>query len=79
MNPFEMVAIIVAVVMIATVLKSRYRYQHRVDDSDPAERAEAIRLRDEVKQLKERIHVLERIATEKENSLAREIDDLRDR
>jgi cell division protein FtsB len=78
MNSYEMVAIIVAVVMFATVLKARYR--HRApDDSDPVEKAEAIRLRDEVKQLKERIHVLERITTDRENSLAREIDDLRDR
>ena len=37
------------------------------------------RLKDEVRQLKERIQVLERITVEKENSLAREIDELRDR
>jgi len=78
MNSYEMVAIIVAVVMIATVLKARYRYS-RPSDSGPVETAESLRLREEVKALKERIHVLERIATEKENSLAREIDDLRDR
>ena len=36
-------------------------------------------LRDEVRQLKERIHVLERITVEKENSLAREIEDLRNK
>ena len=33
----------------------------------------------EIARLKERLHVLERIAVEKENSLAREIDGLRDR
>ena len=43
------------------------------------ERAENLRLRDEVKELKERLKVLERITVEKENSLSREIDDLRDR
>ena len=43
------------------------------------EAAEAIRLREEVKALKERLHVLERIATEKENSLAQQIEELRDR
>jgi uncharacterized membrane protein len=78
MNPFEMVVLIVAIVMIATVMKARVQGRHRID-TDPAEAAEAIRLREEVKALKERIHVLERIATEKENSLAREIDDLRQR
>ena len=37
------------------------------------------RLHGEVEQLKDRIKVLERIAVEKENSLAREIESLRDR
>ena len=44
-----------------------------------AERAETLRLRDEVKQLKERLHVLERIAVEKEDTLSRQIEELRDR
>ena len=39
---------------------------------------ETMRLRDEVRQLKERLHVLERIAVDKENSLARQIDELRE-
>jgi uncharacterized protein YlxW (UPF0749 family) len=80
MNPFEMVVLIVAMVMIAGVLKSRHgSRRHGRDDSDPVERAETLRLRDEVKMLKERLHVLERITTEKENSLSREIEELRDR
>ena len=79
MNPFEMVAIIVVAVMIASVLRAKYGHRRRDPDVDPREHAEALRLREEVKQLKERIHVLERIATERENSLAREIDELRDR
>lgn len=78
MNPFEMVAIIVVAVMIATVLKARY-HRRGGDEAEPQERAETLRLRDEVKQLKERLHVLERIATDKENSLARQIEELRDR
>jgi uncharacterized protein YlxW (UPF0749 family) len=77
MNPFEMVVLIVAIVMIATVVKSRQR--GRVAAENPQERVETSRLRDEVKQLKERIHVLERIATDRENTLARQIDELRDR
>lgn len=40
---------------------------------------ETDRLRDEVQELKERIKVLERIAVDKENSLAKEIESLRDR
>ena len=43
------------------------------------EEAENIRLREEVKMLKERVQTLERITVDKENSLAREIDSLRDR
>lgn len=77
-----MVVIIVAMVMMAGVFKARYgvgrdrhgRSAHGVGDSD----AETQRLREEVKVLKERLHVLERITVEKENSLEREIERLRD-
>jgi uncharacterized protein YlxW (UPF0749 family) len=47
--------------------------------SNPQGEAENRRLRDEVSQLKDRLKVLERIAVEKENSLANEIESLRDR
>lgn len=81
MNPFEMVAVIVVAVMIASVLRAKYG--HRRGDSpggeSPQERAENLRLREEVKELKERLHVLERIAVEKEDTLSREIEQLRDR
>lgn len=77
MNPFEMVVLIVAVVMIASVVKARFQHRSR-SEPDPAEQAETLRLRDEVKQLKERLHVLERIATDRENTLERQIEELRD-
>ena len=80
MNPFEMVAIIVVAVMIASVLRARYGHNRRDGREVTAEeRAETLRLRDEVKQLKERLHTLERIAVDKENSLSRQIEELRDR
>ena len=81
MNPFEMVAIIVVAVMIASVLRAKYGHRRRGEGGEisPQERAESLRLREEVKELKERLHVLERIATDRENSLAREIEELRDR
>jgi len=82
MNPFEMVVLIVAIVMVASIVRARYGYSRRggrIEGSSPEERAENLRLRDEVKELKERIKVLERITVEKENSLAKQIDDLRDR
>ena len=79
MNPFEMVAIIVVTVMIASVLRAKYSHRRRDVESDPVEKVETLRLKDEVKQLKERIHVLERIATDKESTLSRQIEELRDR
>lgn len=79
MNSYEMVALIVIAVMIASVLKARYHARSGSPESDPEERAESLRLRDEVKELKDRIKVLERITVEKENSLAQQIDELRDR
>lgn len=72
-----MVVLIVAVVMIASIFKARARFHYRVDDG--AAGAENQRLRDEVQQLKERLKVLERITVEKENSLSKEIESLRDR
>ena len=80
MNPFEMVAIIVVAVMIASVLRAKYGHSRRREvEADPREHAENLRLREEVKELKERIKVIERITVEKENSLSRQIEELRDR
>ncbi len=79
MNQFEMIVLIVAIVMIAGVFKARYGSRHRRREVEGGADLETLRLRDEVKQLKERLHVLERITTDKENSLSREIEELRDR
>ena len=85
MNPFEMVVLIVGIVMLAGVLRAKYGHQHRGrrgeigDQTSAQEQAETLRLRDEVKALKDRIQVLERITVEKENSLERQIEQLRDR
>ncbi|MEO6248632.1 MAG: hypothetical protein ABIO85_08650 [Sphingomicrobium sp.] len=83
MNPFEMVVIIVAIVAVANVLKVRRaaRDHGALLDVTPNsdESGENRRLRDEVTQLKQRVQVLERITIEKENSLEREIEQLRDR
>jgi hypothetical protein len=76
MNPFEMTVILVAIIMFAAVFKARYK---AMENRGPVESAENARLRDEVKQLQERLKVLERITVEKENSLAKEIESLRDR
>ena len=71
--------LIVAIIMIALVLKARYQNRAIASEASPAEEAENRRLREEVKELKDRLKVLERITVEKENSLSREIEELRDR
>ena len=78
MNGQEFVIILLVVVFAFSLMKRRMGVRHvwerpAVDD-DP----ETHRLRDEVSQLKERIKVLERITVEKENSLAKESESLRD-
>ena len=78
-NPFEMVILIVLIVTVGSIIRGRRSHRHREDRAAPEEQVETLRLQDEVKQLKERIHVLERIATDKDNALSREIDSLRDR
>ena len=86
MNSGElMVVLIVAIVMVASIARAKYGYGRygRFDRGNPGidaqGRAEKQRLRDEVSQLKDRIKVLERITVDKENSLANEIESLRDR
>lgn len=86
MNPFEFVLIIIAMVFGFAFLKNRleangdwHMGSPKVDLPGMAETGETKRLREEVADLKERIKVLERITVEKENSLARQIDELRDR
>ena len=88
MNPFEMVVLIVAIMAVAGVMRARYgaprtgRFmrRHRAwQDENQAEDPEKEMLRDEVKELKERVAVLERIATDSSSSLEREIEQLRDR
>ena len=80
MNPLELIAIIVIAGMIASVFRSRFG-AHRRDPmpTEPRENHETAQLKQEVQALKQRIQTLERIAVDKENSLAREIEQLRDR
>jgi uncharacterized protein YlxW (UPF0749 family) len=77
-----MVVLIVAIVMIASIVKARYSHRHRPIEGAgeiPGDNRENQRLREEVTALKDRLAVLERITIEKENSLEREIEQLRDR
>ena len=67
----------------ASIVRARYGYGRHGPrgggEISPADQAENLRLRDEVRELKERLKVLERITVEKENSLSTEIESLRDR
>ena len=74
--------LIVAIIVIGTIVRAKYgygRHGRRNGGIGAEEHAENLRLRDEVKELKERLKVLERITVDKENSLSRQIDELRDR
>lgn len=71
MNPFEMVVLIVAIVMIASVLR---RGRNRLG---PGQGADSEALHAEIARLKDRVEVLERIATDGSRRLSDEIEDLR--
>ncbi|URD61350.1 phage shock protein B [Sphingomonas sp. KRR8] len=90
MNAPEFILAIIVITGIFSIIRARMglqtmhsRWRDRrngfVDDQSERPNAEAARLTEEVRQLKERIQVLERITVDKENSLARQIDELRDR
>ena len=77
MGGFEMVVVIVVVGAISSTLQltMKHRHERRQRRADP----EPDRLREDVRQLKERLAVIERITVEKENNLERQIESLRDR
>jgi uncharacterized protein YlxW (UPF0749 family) len=82
MNAYEFVLALVLMMFVLGIIRHKMGIPARSmrqmrgcgEDSE-----EAVRLREEVRTLQERIKVLERITVEKENSLAREIESLRDR
>lgn len=81
----EWAFMVVAIVGIVTWGKIHRAKHGIIEDKHGNERVvprdggDAERLRAEVCDLKERIATLERITVDRENSLARQIDDLRDR
>lgn len=82
-NPFSMVVAIVLITAIAGVLRAKYKAEHGIVEDEHGEPRRLVdpdagRMREEIKQLKDRIAVLERIATDKSNRLEDEIEALRD-
>ena len=77
MNQYNMVVLIVLIVMVANVFKVRHKaHQGR---SGGLDEAEALRMKEDMKMLRDRVAVLERIATDREHSLARQIEELREK
>jgi len=89
MNPFEMVVLIVLITAIASIVRARYgivrtgRGKEEIYVGGREHDAEKELLRGEVRELKDRIAVLERIVTDGDRNrglaLEREIEALRDK
>ena len=86
MQVFEMVVLVVAIVTVGRIVRVRYegsRFEgsNRDNRQDFDQGSTERRLREEVSSLKERIAVLERLATDDTNAarLDREIEKLRDK
>ena len=80
-NVVIMVVLIVLITSIAGVMRAKYSVRRdRHGNPLPAhDSAETERMREEMKVLKERLAVLERIATDRNRSLEQEFERLRDR
>ena len=81
MNPFEFVLAIIVITGIFSLLRARMGVRHRCErpESEARDSDENLRLRSQVKQLQERIHVLERIVTDRGVETAAQIEALRER
>jgi hypothetical protein len=85
MNPFEMVVLIVGISAVASVLRAKYgvvrrgRGRHATEEFVGRNDPENERLKSEITALKDRIAVLERLATDNHSAVAldREIEKLR--
>jgi hypothetical protein len=86
-EPFSMVVAIVLIVTIGRIIRSRHKAQNGIieDNAGNQQRImqdpETARMREEIATLKDRIQVLERIATDNNsaNDLNRQIEELRNR
>ena len=83
MNPFEFVLAVIILVFAFSIITHKrgipVRSMRQMRGDPPANDAENERLRGQVKQLQDRIHVLERIVTDRGVETAAQIEALRDR
>ncbi|MEQ1550024.1 hypothetical protein [Sphingorhabdus sp.] len=89
-DPFTMVVAIIAIITIGKIIQSKHQAKYGIiEDQDMlgnktqrlANKTDTQALQNEITELKERIKVLERIATDNTNAfdVSREIEALRDR
>lgn len=89
-DPFTMVVAIIAIITIGKIIQSKHQAKYGIiEDQDMlgnktqrlANNTETQALQNEISELKERIKVLERIATDNSSAIdvSREIEALRDR
>ena len=90
MDPFQMVVAIIAIITIGKVIQTKQKAKHGiVEDENFMEtkthrllnNADTQQMQDEIRALKERIQVLERIATDNNSAsdINRQIEELRSR
>lgn len=90
MDPFQMVVAIIAIITIGRVIQTKQKAKHGIVEDENVMGTKARRLlnnadtqqmQDEIRALKERIQVLERIATDNNNTsdINRQIEELRSR
>ena len=81
MNPYEFVLAVIVLVFVLGVIRHKMgipaRSMREMRGDPPANDAENARLRGQVKQLQQRIHVLERIVTDRGVETAAQIEALR--
>jgi len=90
MDPFQMVVVIIAIIAISRIIQTKQKAKHGiVEDQDfmgtkthrLLNNADTQQMQDEIRALKERVQVLERIATDNESAsdINRQIEELRSR
>ncbi|MEY4620020.1 MAG: hypothetical protein RIS65_1192 [Pseudomonadota bacterium] len=90
MDPFQMVVAIIAIITIGRIIQTKQKAKHGiVEDQDfmgtkthrLLNNADTQQMQDEIRALKERIQVLERIATDTNSAsdINRQIEELRSR
>jgi hypothetical protein len=80
-NPPEFILAVLFMVFMFSLLRHRMGVRHRWErpEVNPREAEENARLRAQVQQLQDRIHVLERIVTDRGVETAAQIEALRER